>query len=103
MNPRYACTHNGFQDRRIRPLCHPSGTRSIAALLALHGWQPVDINSRHSGCQRRRVTALLLPLASEASTPTLVFLRRSQMQLVAVRWVIDPHSKKIPYVKVIEL
>ena len=23
-NPRYACTHNGFQDRRIRPLCHPS-------------------------------------------------------------------------------
>ena len=24
-NPRYACTHAGFQDRCIRPLCHLSG------------------------------------------------------------------------------
>ncbi len=24
MNPREACTPNGFRDRRIRPLCHPS-------------------------------------------------------------------------------
>src|SRR5438132_13830566 len=23
-NPRRACTLSGFQDRRIRPLCHPS-------------------------------------------------------------------------------
>ena len=23
-NPRYACTHAGFQDRCIQPLCHPS-------------------------------------------------------------------------------
>lgn len=25
-NPRWAQTHNGFQDRRIKPLCQPSGT-----------------------------------------------------------------------------
>ncbi len=25
-NPRRACTLNGFQDRRNRPLCHPSET-----------------------------------------------------------------------------
>ena len=25
-NPRWSCPHNGFQDRRIRPLCHPSKT-----------------------------------------------------------------------------
>ena len=25
-NPRNACTLNGFQDRRIQPLCHSSGT-----------------------------------------------------------------------------
>ena len=23
-NPRWSCPHNGFQDRRIRPLCQPS-------------------------------------------------------------------------------
>ena len=23
-NPRWGCPHNGFQDRRIRPLCQPS-------------------------------------------------------------------------------
>jgi hypothetical protein len=27
-NPRRACTLSGFQDRRIRPLCHPSGVRN---------------------------------------------------------------------------
>ena len=25
-NPRWSCPHNGFQDRRIRPLCQPSET-----------------------------------------------------------------------------
>ena len=25
-NPRYACTHAGFQDRCIQPLCHLSGS-----------------------------------------------------------------------------
>ena len=25
-NPRWSCPHNGFQDRRNRPLCHPSET-----------------------------------------------------------------------------
>ena len=25
-NPRWSCPHSGFQDRRIRPLCHPSET-----------------------------------------------------------------------------
>lgn len=25
-NPRWSCPHNGFQDRRNRPLCHPSLT-----------------------------------------------------------------------------
>ena len=25
-NPRWSCPHNGFQDRRIRPLCQPSKT-----------------------------------------------------------------------------
>src|SRR5262245_8086215 len=24
-NPRWRLSHNGFQDRRDRPLCHPSG------------------------------------------------------------------------------
>ena len=28
-NPRWSCLHAGFQDRYIRPLCHPSGTRTI--------------------------------------------------------------------------
>jgi hypothetical protein len=28
-NPRGACTPNGFQDRRIRPLCHPSSARKL--------------------------------------------------------------------------
>ncbi len=28
-NPRGACTPNGFQDRRIRPLCHPSRATSL--------------------------------------------------------------------------
>ena len=27
-NPRYACTHDGFQDRSIKPLWHPSGSGS---------------------------------------------------------------------------
>ena len=27
-NPRWSCPHNGFQDRRNRPLCHPSKTFS---------------------------------------------------------------------------
>ena len=26
-NPRYACTHGGFQDRCLKPLGHPSGAR----------------------------------------------------------------------------
>src|SRR5437773_9112269 len=26
-NPRWPLSHNGFQDRRDRPLCHPSGLR----------------------------------------------------------------------------
>jgi hypothetical protein len=30
-NPRSACTDSGFQDQRIRPLCHPSGGRSDAS------------------------------------------------------------------------
>lgn len=24
LNPRWSYPHNGFQDRRIQPLCHPS-------------------------------------------------------------------------------
>ena len=28
-NPRWSCPHNGFQDRRIRPLCQPSETVSV--------------------------------------------------------------------------
>ncbi len=31
-NPRWSCPHNGFQDRRIRPLCHPSETISTDGL-----------------------------------------------------------------------
>ena len=34
-NPRDACTPNGFRDRRIRPLCHPSGVESLADRLPL--------------------------------------------------------------------
>src|SRR5262245_54494334 len=29
-NPRRACTLNGFQDRRNRPLCHPSAFGELA-------------------------------------------------------------------------
>src|SRR5437763_11219075 len=29
-NPRRACTLNGFQDRRNRPLCHPSARQSAS-------------------------------------------------------------------------
>ena len=32
-NPRGACTPAGFQDRCIRPLCHPSGAWSLTAVL----------------------------------------------------------------------
>ncbi len=28
-NPRKGCPFNGFQDRRIRPLCHPSETNVL--------------------------------------------------------------------------
>ena len=28
-NPRWACTHGGFQDRCLKPLGHPSGERSM--------------------------------------------------------------------------
>ena len=31
-NPRWSCPHNGFQDRRNRPLCHPSETVFFAGL-----------------------------------------------------------------------
>ena len=31
-NPRWSCPHNGFQDRRNRPLCHPSETFFCAGL-----------------------------------------------------------------------
>ena len=31
-NPRWSCPHNGFQDRRNRPLCHPSETFYTAGL-----------------------------------------------------------------------
>ncbi len=34
-NPRYACTHAGFQDRCIRPLCHLSISRSPTSLVTL--------------------------------------------------------------------
>ncbi len=30
-NPRWACTHGGFQDRCLKPLGHPSGDPEIAA------------------------------------------------------------------------
>ncbi len=26
-NPRYTCVYNGFQDRRVQPLCHLSTGR----------------------------------------------------------------------------
>lgn len=26
-NPGWACTHSGFQDRRLKPLGHPSGLK----------------------------------------------------------------------------
>jgi hypothetical protein len=31
-NPRRACALSGFQDRRNRPLCHPSAARILAAV-----------------------------------------------------------------------
>ena len=31
-NPRWSCPHNGFQDRRNRPLCHPSAAHHSFAL-----------------------------------------------------------------------
>ena len=37
LNLRSACTDNGFRDRRIRPLCHPSGTPSVAATARGYG------------------------------------------------------------------
>ena len=43
-NPRWSCPHNGFQDRRNRPLCHPSETffrRSFkpTVLFAVRTWR----------------------------------------------------------------
>ena len=40
-NPRYACTHNGFRDRPIQPLSHPSESAhqgSGSRWLACPGW-----------------------------------------------------------------
>ena len=43
-NPRWSCPHNGFQDRRNRPLCHPSETVSRRSfkptvLFAVRTWR----------------------------------------------------------------
>ena len=52
-NPRSACTDSGFQDQRIRPLCHPSGV--AGAMLPRHPtespmrqqqWMPTCANQR---------------------------------------------------------
>ena len=41
MNPREACTPNGFRDRRIRPLCHPSICETLLESLAeKEGFEP---------------------------------------------------------------
>ncbi len=32
-NPRYSCPYSGFQDRRLRPLGHPSYSYSISELI----------------------------------------------------------------------
>ena len=42
LNLRSACTDNGFRDRRIRPLCHPSaGARDRGvALTEKEGFEP---------------------------------------------------------------
>src|SRR5438046_2115609 len=48
-NPRWPLSHNGFQDRRDRPLCHPSG---------LHGWQ----GGRDSNPQPTVLETVTLPI-----------------------------------------
>jgi hypothetical protein len=54
-NPRGACTPAGFQDRRIRPLCHLSETlANNQACLDLRIWDPT---SRREGPWRRHHSA----------------------------------------------
>ena len=38
-NPRKSCPFSGFQDRRIRPLCHPSETVTFHGALCTVRWQ----------------------------------------------------------------
>ncbi len=53
-NPRYACTHGGFQDRCLKPLGHPSSKLKVpygflgrmATVVALGRWDSSD--PRHS-------------------------------------------------------
>src|SRR5205823_5209390 len=35
-------TRNGFRDRRIRPLCHPSGSATVPDRRTLSDWWPSD-------------------------------------------------------------
>jgi hypothetical protein len=35
-NPRWACTHGGFQDRCLKPLGHPSKLLILLAVLPKH-------------------------------------------------------------------
>jgi hypothetical protein len=59
-NPRWSCPHNGFQDRRNRPLCHPSTVEgSLTSVISIaeracavnHFWL-LPAHSGGPGCRR---------------------------------------------------
>ncbi len=50
MNSREACTPNGFRDRPVRPLRHPSVVNRVASIVSLHGECPVTSLSLMTPC-----------------------------------------------------
>ena len=48
MNPRWGYPHNGFQDRRIKPLCHPSAKLPATQTTQRHPSVKTTYNSNNT-------------------------------------------------------
>ena len=93
-NPRWGCPHYGFQDRRNRPLCHPSTLEELrppCCLSIAERKHPVNPSRKRIGLETRRWPKGSTLRAVGNRLAAGFRIRRAGLQSGAVRSQLNEH------------